>query len=71
MAAGALAAPAARGQKALAAEEEVDTLALTDYADRYLVDRFQSVPGVSQVNLGGGQSYALRIWPDPVGHSTL
>jgi multidrug efflux pump len=43
----------------------MDTLALTDYADRYLVDRFQSVPGVSQVNLGGGQSYALRIWPDP------
>ena len=42
-----------------------DRLALTDYADRYLVDRFQSVPGVSQVNLGGGQAYALRIWPDP------
>jgi multidrug efflux pump len=43
----------------------LDKLALTDYADRYLVDRFQSIPGVSQVNLGGGQAYALRVWPDP------
>jgi multidrug efflux pump len=43
----------------------LDRLALTDYADRYLVDRFQSLPGVSQVNLGGGQAYALRVWPDP------
>ncbi|MBC7655888.1 MAG: efflux RND transporter permease subunit, partial [Frankiaceae bacterium] len=42
-----------------------DTLALTDYADRYLVDRLSSIDGVSQVNLGGGQTYAMRIWPQP------
>jgi multidrug efflux pump len=42
-----------------------DTLALTDYADRYLVDRLSSIDGVSQVNLGGGQIYAMRIWPNP------
>jgi multidrug efflux pump len=38
-----------------------DTLALTDYADRYLVDRFSSLPGVAQVRIAGGQRYALRI----------
>jgi len=32
-----------------------DTLTLTDYADRYLVDRLSSIDGVSQVQLGGGQ----------------
>jgi len=42
-----------------------DTLALTDYAERYLVDRLSSIDGVSQVNLGGGQLYAMRIWPNP------
>jgi multidrug efflux pump len=42
-----------------------DTLALTDYADRYLVDRLSSIDGVAQVNLGGGQTYAMRVWPDP------
>lgn len=42
-----------------------DTLALTDYADRYLVDRLSSIDGVSQVNIAGGQTYAMRVWPDP------
>ena len=42
-----------------------DTLTLTDYADRYLVDRLSSIDGVSQVQLGGGQTYAMRVWPDP------
>jgi len=38
-----------------------DTLELTDYADRYLVDRFSSLPGVAQVRIAGGQRFALRI----------
>jgi multidrug efflux pump len=38
-----------------------NTLELTDYADRYLVDRFSSLPGVAQVRIAGGQRYALRI----------
>ena len=37
---------------------------LTDYADRYLVDRFSVLDGVSRVRLGGGQSFAMRIWLD-------
>ncbi len=37
---------------------------LTDYADRYLVDRFSVLDGVSRVRLGGGQSFAMRVWLD-------
>ena len=37
---------------------------LTDYADRYLVDRFSVLDGVARVRIGGGQFYAMRIWLD-------
>ena len=37
---------------------------LTDYADRYLVDRFSVLDGVSRVRVGGGQRYAMRVWLD-------
>ena len=37
---------------------------LTDYADRYLVDRFSVLDGVARVRIGGGQEYAMRIWLD-------
>ncbi|EPC02465.1 multidrug transporter [Litchfieldella anticariensis FP35 = DSM 16096] len=37
---------------------------LTDYANRYLVDRFSVQPGVSRVRVGGGREYAMRIWLD-------
>ncbi|MGW8192822.1 MAG: efflux RND transporter permease subunit [Desulforhopalus sp.] len=37
---------------------------LTDYADRFLVDRFSVLDGVSRVRIGGGQSFAMRIWLD-------
>ncbi|HSR64412.1 MAG TPA: efflux RND transporter permease subunit [Xanthomonadaceae bacterium] len=40
------------------------TLALTDYAKRYLVDRLSTVDGVAQVQLGGAQEYAMRVWID-------
>lgn len=39
-----------------------DALALTDYAERFVVDRLSSIPGVAQVRLAGSQRYALRIW---------
>jgi len=41
-----------------------DALALTDYAQRFIVDRLSSIPGVAQVRLAGAQRYALRIWLD-------
>jgi multidrug efflux pump len=42
----------------------MDTLELSDYADRYVVDRFSSLDGVAQVRIGGRQRYAMRIWLD-------
>ncbi|MDO5505568.1 MAG: efflux RND transporter permease subunit [Pseudoxanthomonas suwonensis] len=42
----------------------MDTLALTDFADRYVVDRLSALDGVAQVQVGGGQRYAMRIWLD-------
>ncbi|KAB2928331.1 MAG: efflux RND transporter permease subunit, partial [Leptonema illini] len=37
---------------------------LTDYADRYLVDAFSVLSGVARVRIGGGQSFAMRVWID-------
>ena len=37
-------------------------LELTDYADRYLIDRFSTVPGVARVQISGARRYAMRIW---------
>ncbi|MCE8012117.1 efflux RND transporter permease subunit [Billgrantia desiderata] len=37
---------------------------LTDYANRYLVDRLSVQPGVARVRLGGGRDYAMRVWLD-------
>lgn len=37
---------------------------LTDYADRYLVDKFSVLNGVARVRIGSGQIYAKRIWLD-------
>lgn len=39
-------------------------LELADYANRYLVERLSTIPGVAQVNLAGAQIYAMRIWLD-------
>jgi multidrug efflux pump len=44
--------------------DQMDILQLTDYANRYLVDRFAVIDGVSTLRLGGGKVYALRIWID-------
>jgi multidrug efflux pump len=41
-----------------------DPLALTDYASRYLVDRFAAVPGVATVRMNGARRYAMRVWLD-------
>ncbi len=37
---------------------------LTDYADRYLVDQFSIIDGVSQIRISGAQTYAMRVWLD-------
>ncbi|HLM53805.1 MAG TPA: efflux RND transporter permease subunit, partial [Pseudoxanthomonas sp.] len=42
----------------------MDTMELTDYADRYVLDRLSALDGVARVQLGGGQRYAMRVWLD-------
>ncbi|GAB6195552.1 efflux RND transporter permease subunit [Lysobacter xanthus] len=44
--------------------KSMDTLQLSDYADRYVVDRLASLEGVAQVRIGGQQRYAMRVWLD-------
>jgi multidrug efflux pump len=41
-----------------------DSLELTDYANRYLVDQLSTIPGVAAVRQGGGSRYAMRVWLD-------
>jgi len=44
--------------------DRMDGLELTDYAQRYLVDRFSVLDGVARVWVGGARRYAMRIWLD-------
>lgn len=46
------------------ASDEMTVPELTDYAQRYLVDRFSVLDGVARVRVGGQQIYAMRIWLD-------
>ncbi|MEM9422729.1 MAG: efflux RND transporter permease subunit, partial [Pseudomonadota bacterium] len=46
------------------ASENMTSAELSDYADRYLVDRYSAIDGVSQVWVGGARNYALRVWID-------
>lgn len=43
--------------------DRMTPLELSDYAKRYLVDRFSVIPGVASAGLGGGD-FAMRIWLD-------
>ncbi len=42
----------------------MDSLQLSDYAQRYIVDRLAVVDGVSNVRVGGERKYAMKIWLD-------
>lgn len=46
------------------ASTSLDLMALTDYAERYVVDRFSVIDGVARVQLGGSRRYSMRIWLD-------
>ena len=43
---------------------KLDALALTDYVDRFVVDRFKNLDGVADVSVNGERRYAMRIWID-------
>lgn len=42
----------------------LNTMELTDYAERYLVDRLSIVDGVARVRIGGGRTYAMKVFLD-------
>ncbi|KJF70612.1 efflux RND transporter permease subunit [Agrobacterium arsenijevicii] len=44
--------------------DNVSALALTDYIDRNVIDRFKNVTGVADVQILGERRYAMRIWID-------
>ena len=48
----------------LLSSETMTTLELTDYADRYIVERFSVVDGVARLQIGGERKYAMRMWLD-------
>ncbi len=40
-------------------------LEVTEYANNNLVERLQTIPGVSSVDIWGEKRYAMRLWFDP------
>ena len=38
---------------------------LGDYADRFVVEALESVPGVSSIDIAGERRFAMRLWLDP------
>src|SRR5690606_11490141 len=44
--------------------DTMSLLELTDYAERNLVDRLSTVPGVARVGIIGGRRYSMRVWID-------
>src|ERR671921_1453537 len=40
-------------------------LQVTEYANNVLVERLQTIPGVSSIQIWGQKRYAMRIWFDP------
>jgi len=44
--------------------DTMSMLELTDYAERNLVDRLSTVPGVARVGIIGGRRYSMRVWID-------
>ncbi|HJN52719.1 MAG: efflux RND transporter permease subunit [Pseudomonadales bacterium] len=44
----------------------MDSMALTDYADRYIRDHFAVIDGVASVGLSGAGRYSMRIWLDRI-----
>jgi multidrug efflux pump len=50
----------------LTSDGDMTAMALNDYAERYLVDRFNVIPGVSRMDVFGSGRPSMRIWLDRV-----
>ncbi|MGB7216952.1 MAG: efflux RND transporter permease subunit [Gammaproteobacteria bacterium] len=44
--------------------DTMDMMELTDYMERYVIDRFATIPGVAQVRIFGAGGPSMRIWLD-------
>ncbi len=44
--------------------DSLSVLELTDYAERFVVDRLSVAEGVARVQIGGGRNYAMKVWLD-------
>ncbi|EKE84533.1 efflux RND transporter permease subunit [Idiomarina xiamenensis] len=44
--------------------DTMSVIELTDYANRYIVDRLAVADGVARVVIGGDRKYAMRVWLD-------
>jgi len=44
--------------------EGMSTMEISDYAKRYVIDRFSALDGVARARVGGGEEQSLRIWLD-------
>ena len=44
--------------------DQMTPLEVTDYAERYIVDRLSTVPGVARASVSGARRAAMRIWLD-------
>ncbi len=44
--------------------EKMTELEVTDYAERYILDRLSTVPGVARASLNGARRAAMRVWID-------
>jgi multidrug efflux pump len=42
----------------------LNTMELTDYADRFIIDRLSTADGVARVRVGGGRTYAMKVSVD-------
>ncbi|MDU9396814.1 efflux RND transporter permease subunit [Pseudomonas sp. zfem003] len=45
--------------------DQHSAMAITDVLERVVQDRLQTIPGVSEVQIRGARTYAMRIWLDP------
>ncbi|MFO1047735.1 MAG: efflux RND transporter permease subunit [Geminicoccaceae bacterium] len=46
------------------ASDRATPIEVTDYADRFVKDRLQNLPGVAEVRIFGARTPAMRIWLD-------
>ena len=44
--------------------ESMNAAELTDYVDRFVVNRFKNLDGVADVTINGERRYAMRVWID-------